>query len=388
MSLKKLYQKKEFFLKYLVKDMDYVETPIVLGQDIYKELIRANKAFKKLNKYIYEYKFVELINYLDIKSSRLKKFIIKSYNSTTYKESNFINRGDFFITQEWVQVLEINNDTPGWYIETNMLNSDIPDDYHNPNIAFYKNYIKEIKKYNPKYVYITWSLAQVEDYKLMNFVKQLLISVWINSSVWYLDNLSIKKKWIYHHNTKVDIIFKYYPIDEIYEHYNMDNIEIFALKKKVVLLNHPISYIFQLKSYYAFLWEQKDILPVWIQEIIESHIPMSIRMDNELIKKWIDVIKTRKDEWVLKDINNREWNNIFIWKNTEQVIWDKYLESHIWDSYRILQKKIDILPIQNLHINFWIYNIWDKFSWIFTRVHDIRNKTDEKAIVVWTCVRK
>lgn len=388
MSIKQIYSKKEQFLEYAIKNMDYMENPLIINKEIYNEFKRVNKLLTSLNKYIYKFYFEELVDYLEIKEKRLKKFILRSYNSTYFEEINFINRWDFFITDNWITIAEINNDTPWWYIETVLLNSNIPQNYFNPNKSFYNNFIKEILKSNPKYIYITGSLAQVEDYRMMDFITKMLKSKRIDSGIWYLENLNIRKNGLYHNSKKVDIIFKYYPIDELYKAYNMDEIEKFTEKKSIKLLNHPISYIFQLKSYFSFLWKIKNTLPDWAKNTIESHIPFSLRMDDPEVSNNLENIYNEKEKWVLKDINNREGNNIFLWKDTDILIWKKYINANMGNTYWILQKMFEVIPIHWYNINFGIYNIWQKFSWIFTRVNDINKKTNIKSFIVWIWVKE
>gem|GEM_PF-2382934 len=60
-----------------------------------------------------------------------------------------------------------------------------------------------------------------------------------------------------------------------------------------------------MKSYFSFLWENIDKFDINIQKMINYLIPMSIRMDN-LSDFDIEKIINQKDNWVLKDINNRE----------------------------------------------------------------------------------
>ena len=385
MSLKSLISKKSYFMEHMVQWMDHIDNPIIISKEIYSDLKKANSDFMKLNRYIYENHFLNLLEYLNIKNKKLHDSIIAFYENTSFEDSNFINRWDYFLCKDWIKIAEINNDTPWWYIETCFLNWILWKDLVDPNNKFIKNFSESLKSYWVKNLYIVWSLAEVEDYKLMTFVKNIAKESWINASVWYFDSLDIKEDWFYLWSYRIDAIFKYYPIDQIYDSYEMTEIEKFAKAWSLKLLNNPLSYVFQLKSYYSFLWENIEIFPKNMQNIINNYIPLSIRLDNSLIKENLEKIIQEKKDWVLKDTNNREWNNIFIGSRTTDTIWSKYLNDYLWNQYWILQKKFEAIPIAWFQVNFWIYNIKNKYSGIFVRMTEIWNKVDIRSFAtpIW-----
>lgn len=363
------------YLWYLIEWKDYFLEEITIKKSIYDLILDANNKWNEINNYIYDNFYLELLDYQEISNKKLKEYLKKSFWKINFLESNFINRWDFFITQDWIKTTEINNDTPWWYCETVVLNQWIENIAQNPNYNFLNNFLIEIKKllWIDNGIFLLWSISYREDYKIMQILFDFLNENWINTYIWMFEELEVNWNKVNFKWNKIKIIFKYYPIDWVYESFDMTKIEKMQDEWNLILLNNQSSYLFQLKSYFSFLWENIDKFDINIQKMINYLIPMSIRMDN-LSDFDIEKIINQKDNWVLKDINNREWRGIYVWERQRDIEWTRLINKYKWNKNYIIQERIKIKKINWFELNLWVYNIKNNFSWILTRLS--KNETD------------
>lgn len=379
-----MMNKLDKYLSYLIEWVNYKKDELILWEEFYEKLLQVNKKANLLNEYIYNNYFFQLLNYHEISNNSLKKFIESSYKTTSFYDSNFINRWDFFLTETWIKTTEINSDTPGWYAETVLLNELIADQNLNPNKDFLNNFLKWIKDNLidlDKWIFFIWSLAYREDYKLMQIIKDYLEENWIKSYIWLMDELDLIDNKVFFKWNEIEILFRYFPIDWIYDSFDMSNIENLQNNSLFKVLNHQLSYVFQLKTYFSFLWENIEIFEDKIKEIIFEIIPLSIRMNN-LINSDIEEIVLNKDNWVLKDINNREWAWIYIWKNTDEKTWKILINRYLGNKNFILQERLEIIKNEWNEINFWVYNIQNNFSWIYIRAWKFKTNINSFSLPV------
>ncbi len=380
--------KEKYYLSFCKENEDYSYESSFISAKLYDKLLEANKNFNLLREYIYNNFFEELVNYLDIEIIELKNFILRNHKKNNFLDSNFYNRWDFFVTESGkIQISEINNDTPFWYIESYFLNKFDYENCINPNKDLLNNFTNEIKKITKNNVFVTWELSYKEEFYLVQFFKNKFGENNINAIIGWFWNLKITEKWVFYWKEKIDTILKMIPIDLLYEDFEMKQIEKLQENWELNLLNNQLWYPFQLKAFYSFLWKNINIFDEKMQKIIKEHIPFSIRL-NEIEEKDYENYIKNKNNWVLKHINIREWVGVYIWEETEEKNWEKLILENKFSKDYILQKDFKSLYDSNwITYNYWIFNTKNNYSWLFFRMHKPK-KTDTDSIMTWIYIKK
>lgn len=363
-------------MSYLKEDKDIFFEPSFISTKLYNKLLDANNNFLFLRKYIYNNFFLDLLEYENIDEISIKEFIKRNYKKYKFEDSNFFSRWDYFLTEAGkIQISEINNDTPFWFVESFFLNEKDIKWTINPNKNLMTTFLTKLKKYWVNNLYVAWDMSYTEENRLSLFLKDFFSYHWLNSYNDWFWNLTIKDDGVFYWWKKIDTVLKLIPIDWLYEDFDMEKIEKLQEKWYVKLINNQFSFPFQIKSFYSYLWKYIDKFDENIQNIIKEHIPYTLRFDE--IKK-IDNIN--KDDWVIKHINIREWVWVYIWKETDQKTWDSLLENNKNSQNWILQKDFNSFYDKNgITYNYWIYNIQWEYAGIFFRMHKKR-KTDINSI--------
>lgn len=386
--IEKIRKNKDKYLSCYLSGKDYSNWYMALEREVYDKLIYASSLFVKLNKYIYENHFMNLLEYLEIDIPWIHDAILENYKHTKFEDSNFISRWDFYVWEDWVKIVETNHDTPWWISVLNILSENVWNECFDPNENVIDYYLKWLKQLGDiKTVFILWSMANRETYLLLSYMKEIFWFIWLECYTWVLEQLVVKNNIVYYNWKKIDLLFKYYPIDWLYLDYNMKLFEDAENAWKLKIVNPAVSYAFQLKSYFSFLWEHIDEFDDEIWEIIESIIPLSIRMDSMTSDDINNIIEEKNDR-LLKDINNREWTNVYLWIETGSEKWISLVHSIKLSKNYIIQK--NIFPVINnwFYTNFWIFNIRNQYAWIYIRMHRKLKTTLSDSILVWLWVKK
>lgn len=354
--------------------ISYRTNPISIDVSIYDKLIECQKNYIEIMRFIYDNHALELLDYHHIKEVRLSNFIKKliQERKPMFEDHNFISRWDYFFSKQWVQVAEVNQDTPWWWIEAMYL-SRLPESQINDNfLDKFANYYKD-RGY--KFMFLVTGIWDRWDRKMIEMLSDVLKQNWIDNHVWLIERLDWDDEGFLYQWKRVDAIHKDLPIDWIYKQYSQDLInmlEKFMLEKKVTMLNHPIWYIFQLKTYYAYLREHLSDFPQDIQRKIIQHIPETHRLSDEWFP--LNDICKNKNKYVLKNINNRLSQDVYLWVDVMQKQRNELLSAYSSNSYRIAQKYFDVILLGKLYINFGMYTIWMKPADMYLRVNNQKTK--------------
>lgn len=357
----------ENFITQLRKEKDYWLSFYKPSEILYKKLILPkkietiiedtnNKAIT-LIKYLYNNFFDDIKNYLNL--PQIEKTKLEAFN--------YFHRYDLFFDKQWnPKIVEFNMDVAWGHIETLIMN-DI-----NVSKLFLNNFINWLKKHLiDGNIFIVVSTSYREDYKIWLLIKKI-IEIFLNKKANIVSpiQLSYKKGYIYYDDIPINNLIRYYPWDRFLP---------LDLKTKTNILNPKQSFLFQQKSLFSFMRENIWKFNKNIQQIIKQLIPYTIKLEKIKLK---DIIKN-KNKRVIKHINDREWNNIFIWELLTQEKWEKILQKALKQhDYYVLQEKIDFITTNdNFFLNFWIYNIDFEYSWIYLRLHR-KIKTDISSSII------
>jgi len=356
------------------------ESALILPLTVLKEIELCFSNIQKLNEYIYINHFHECMDYLDIKSNWVKELMLHEYPKTDFLDHNIISRLDVFFTKKWVQIAEINHDTPGWWIETYFLNQqkDVPSEYINPNKHFAELFGNAFVRRGIKDIFLLTGMWSRLDKKMLSFLGNILDYYGITNKIGIFEWLTDKDWEIYSWTKKLVNIHKDIPIDRLCNNYDSHITSMLVEKIKnntITISNNPVGYVFQVKSYFAFLYEQIDKFPYDIQNIIFSYIPKTKRIDKN------DPAYINKDHRVIKHVNKRLGQDVYIGKKTNEKEWEKVIAQS--DNNRIAQEYFEVIPILTKYINFWVYGLDGKFGWVYTRISSLAPKTTE--IDDYTC---
>lgn len=375
MTLEKyLSQYAEFFTIHLKDWCSQRKESIVLSLSILKEIEICYYNIKRLNEYIYNNYFYDCLEYLDIKDNSLKELILNQYHKTSFEDHNIISRLDLFFTKKWIQIAEINHDTPWWWIETYFLNQikDLPVWYFDPNKRFAELLGNAFVRRGISDIFLLTGIGSRLDKKMISFFGKILDYYQIVNKIGIFEWI-IEKNWeLYSWTKRIVNIHRDIPIDRLCNNYNQYITSILLEKIKnntIIMSNNPVGYIFQMKSYFAFLYENIIKFPFSIQEIVYSYIPNTRRI-NIKEKKYF-----QKKDRVIKHVNKRLWQGVHIGVKTTEKEWIKLIENS--NNNWIIQEYFDVLPIINKYINFWVYGIDGSFGWVYTRISSLSNKTTE-----------
>lgn len=375
-----LNQFKDFMISHLQNGISRREEVIVLPNEIFTLIKKLLSDLQKLNKFVYENYYYDCLDYLQIEDETIVDLLKTLYPQTSFNDHNMISRFDLFFSKSGSQIAEINHDTPGGRIETyylNQIKSEGLSKYLNPNDQFAELLWKCFTERWIKEVFLLTGLWSRSDKKMVWFLSKILEFYDIKSSVWIFESI-VEKDWvIYSDNKELHYIHKDLPIDWIIKNYHpsITHKVVEQIKSnKIVLSNNPVGYIFQLKSYFSYLYHKVNNFPYNIQDIIFSHIPKTIRLDNINLDQYN--LYQKKEKRVIKHINKRLGDDVYIGKQTKIEERNKLL--NISDrKNRVIQEYFDVLPILDKYINFWVYNVWGEFGGVYTRISNF-NKTTER----------
>ena len=309
-------QKNKYKRLSFYAEKEIIDSFINLPKDVEVIIKSLNKKVLYLLKYLYLNFFDDILKYLNL----------PQINKVDFEESNFLNRYDLFFDKNGnPKVVEFNMDVAWWYLETLIMNDlEIWKLFLNNMIAWIKKFLVNWN------VFIISSNSYREDYKIALFIKEILKNFLdIDAEIISPIQLSLNNNWyLYFWDIKIDNLLRYYPWDRFLP---LDT----EIKTNVI---NPIqSFVFQQKSLFSFMWENIGKFNDDIKKIIEELIPYSVRLDK------VDDLNNfiiNKDYWVLKYVNDREGNNIFIWSCITESWWRQVIQKVLRDNKNyIFQKK-------------------------------------------------
>ncbi len=344
-------------------DKPYIKTSLaILEEEKFDELKYASEKLLKIFKKTRNHLLDNINLYEDILSiNGLGGLMEKELSS----ELSFIGRMDWIldIHDNW-KVLEINGETPAGICEAVFVEeiiikeADIEEDLERIN--------KDLKR-----MIINQGKRIVESYDVDNptiaFVALTYYEDWVNTNALYrifketceysciygnIEDLVIEDDKVYLYGTKVDIIFRYYPLDWFIkeDHSNLKDL-IKLVNDKVFFLNPINTIIMQSKSFFPIIYAliERDFYTIEETGLIKKYIPFTTFDFNEL----------KSNEFLIKPILGREGKKITLSHDLEKIP-----DEDIIFQERVFQKGNE----DGEFVVIGTYFTGDEFAGVYTRI--------------------
>lgn len=344
-------------------DKDYITTSLgIIKNDKFNELEEATEklleVFKKTRNYVLEniYLFEDILSI-----SGLGEILQKEIS----EELAFIGRMDWVLDlyDNW-KLLEINAETPAGiceaiYVEKIILEElEINKNIERINLDLKDKIINQGKKI-------------IESYNVSNpviaFVALTYYEDWVNTNALYrifkestnykciygnIEDLDIDGDNVLLYGEKVDIVFRYYPLDWFMKENNIQFRKLLDLvNDKVFFLNPVNTIITQSKSFFPIIYELINREFYTIEEVylIKKYIPFTT----------FDIEKLKNSEFIIKPILGREGQKVIPSYNLKEIP----------DEDIIFQERIFQRGNENGEFAvIGVYFTGDEFAGVYTRI--------------------
>lgn len=236
-----------------------------LNHNKFEELVYATeeilKIFNKVSDFVYKNKgwFDSILD-------------IESMDRTIYTQKDFhylsiLGRMDWVLDiDNNLKLLELNNETPAGLYEASVINDYLIERYkrkiENPNDKFYNILSKNIEEYIVKYLPKTigiFSTCYYEDYYNIDIVFNIVSNIAHKYNIEVLKgniyNLKVIGDNLYYFNKKIDMIYRYFPLNW-FDRYNLKEVLEWINNKNCI--NQPVTMIAQSKALFAVIYEMMN----------------------------------------------------------------------------------------------------------------------------------
>lgn len=304
-------------------DKPYLRTSLaILKEEKFRELGYASEELLKIFKKTRNYVLDNIKLFEDILSiNGLGELVEKEVSS----ELSFIGRMDWIldIHDNW-KVLEINGETPAGiceavYVEEIILDEiDIDKDIERINKDLKKKIINQGRKIIESYNLDSPTIA---------FVSLTYYEDWVNTNVLYrifkesseyhciygnIEDLVVEENNAFLYGNKVDIIFRYYPLDWFIREEKSNLKKLISLvNDKVFFLNPINTIIMQSKSFFPIIYAlvERGFYTVEEIDIIKRYIPFTT----------FDINDLKSNEFLIKPILGREGQKVILSHDLEKI---------------------------------------------------------------------
>lgn len=344
-------------------DKPYIKTSLaILEEEKFDELKYASEKLLKIFKKTRNHLLDNINLYEDILSiNGLGQLMKKELSS----ELSFIGRMDWIldIHDNW-KVLEINGETPAGiceavYVEEIILKEcDIDEGFERINKDLKRKIISQGKRLvesydvdNPTIAFV--ALTYYEDWVNTNALYRIFKETCEYSCIYgNIEDLVIEDDKVYLYGTKVDIIFRYYPLDWFIkeDHSNLKDL-IKLVNDKVFFLNPINTIIMQSKSFFPIIYAliERDFYTIEERGLIKKYIPFTTFDFNEL----------KSNEFLIKPILGREGKKITLSHDLEKIP-----DEDIIFQERVFQKGNE----DGEFVVIGTYFTGDEFAGVYTRI--------------------
>lgn len=340
----------ERLTKIFVKTRDY----IIANIDIFKEILSIQgleEAIKREK--TKEFTFIGRLDWIIDVYGNWKLLEINAETPAGVCEATYVEEiiEEAYEKQLQEKSADVFNKTQSYYDNTFRINSKLKDKI----IKQGKKIIKDYKIQKPTIGFV--SLTYYEDWVTTNALMRMFIED--ESCKEYtciygnINDLVVEDDDVYLYDKKLDVIFRYYPLDWLLEEDIQDGIKLLdVINNKVVSLNPASTIIPQSKGFFAIIYE-----------LIKHGFYTQNQIDD--IKKYIpfttfDYDELKTDEFIIKPLLGREG----------QSVQPSYLLNEIPDEDIIFQERI-FQKDNNDGGGFTVFGVYitgEDFAGIYTRI--------------------
>lgn len=312
-----------------------------------------------------------------------------------------IARADVFVTDEGLQIAELNCDTPTGEPEAVVLNALVAGEHRlakDPNVHMRARFVEMIEQMGahliegdaPRAVGIVYPTELPEDLALVRLYRS-----WLEDAGWDVVlgspyNLDGDEKGVRLFDEPVSIVLRHYKTDwwgERASSWDDDEIAdtrpleeplatLFAamLARRVAVVNPFGAVVAQNKRLMAFLWEHIHRFGPHAQDVIRAHVPISSRLETMHEEQLL----AQKDEWVLKSDYGAEGTEVILGRNVTDEVWAasiRHARPGRWIAQRWFRADVDELGET---VNYGVFVIAGEASGLYARVQ--AGATDETAL--------
>lgn len=335
-------------------------TPYLIDQQMFEEIKYASEmADKLINKTIGLYFSDKRVkDFFGL--SGLQDEVIRNYSGQVLHFARY----DSFIDNEGkFKFLEFNINFPGGVDRLEDVNKVIKEylgDFElNDKNNIKENYIKAIKNvYDPSCGIVTFAYGEktepqniVSMQKIADLLKENGV---LDIEIGHWRDFQVKDGQVLIKGKKVDLIIRTALAQRIWE-YDFDLVKpILELVEagKVKMINLPQSYIAGAKCIFALWYEKwfRELLTEEEKQFIDKFIPKTYLMSNESLH--FDSVANDKDNWVLKPVEGIGGEDVYVGKETDDMVWKDVTKKYEGNKGWVLQEfisttKINIVDVDN-----------------------------------------
>ncbi len=314
-----------------------------------------------------------------------------------------IARADVFVTDEGLQIAELNCDTPTGEPEAVVLNALVAAEHplaKDPNLHLRARFVAMAEQLlahgvegpgsSRKTAGIVYPTELPEDLALVRLYRS-----WLEAAGWDVVlgspyNLDGDESGVRLFDVPVSLVLRHYKTDwwgERASAWDDDDIPdarpleeplaaLFGamLARRVVVINPFGAVVAQNKRLMAFLWEHIHRFAPHAQDVIRAHVPISSRLETMHEEQLL----AQKDEWVLKSDYGAEGAEVILGRNVTDEVWAasiRHARPGRWIAQRWFRADVDELGET---VNYGVFLVAGEASGIYARVQ--AGATDETAL--------
>jgi glutathionylspermidine synthase len=311
-----------------------------------------------------------------------------------------IARADVFVTDEGLQIAELNCDTPTGEAEAVELNALVASEHaaRDPNTALAERFCSMIDAMRahliagdaPRAIGLVYPTEFTEDLSLVRLYRRWFEERGYRVVLGSPYNLDGDESGVRLFDTPVSIVLRHYKTDwwsERASAWDDDPIldaraleeplsALFAamLARRVVVVNPFGAVLPQNKRMMAFMWEHLHRFSPHAQDVIQRNVPVSARLENVHEEQ----LRVEKKDWVIKSDYGAEGDEVIIGRHATDDEWRLTLQHARpgrWIAQRYFQAEEDA---RGESVNYGVFLVAGEASGLYARVQ--AGPTDDRAV--------
>lgn len=321
-----------------------------------------------------------------------------------------IARADVFVTDEGLQIAELNCDTPTGEAEAVVLGELVAPAHplaRDPNAALGERFCSMVEAMRahlvvpdaPRTIGLVYPTEFTEDLSLVRLYRK-----WFEARGWQvvlgspynLDSSDADPSGVRLFDTPISVLVRHYKTDWWGERQSVWDDEVlpdprpleeplatvFAgmLDRRVAVVNPFGAVLPQNKRSMAFMWEHIHRFSPHSQEIIQRHVPVTSRLETMHEEQLL----VEKRDWVLKSDYGAEGGEVIVGRHATDEEWQltlKHARPGRWIAQRYFQAEEDDLGES---VNYGVYLVAGEATGLYARVQ--AGPTDDSALSAATLV--